>query len=55
MTLREIFNAILDHPIQFETEFDPWAIGAGVAIVLIVLIGVLLCSSHYDGDNGWHI
>jgi len=55
MTLREIFNAILDYPIQFEFDFNPWDFGAGVVIVLIVLIGILLCSSPYSGDNGWHI
>ena len=36
MTLREIFNSILDHNIEF--ELDPWALLIGVAFSVGVLL-----------------
>lgn len=35
MTLREIFNSILDHPIEF--ELNPWGLAAGVAISIATI------------------
>lgn len=37
MTLREIFNAILDHPIQFESELNPWALAVGATVSIAVM------------------
>lgn len=54
MTLREIFNSILDHPIQFEL-YNSWTVTAwvGLGVAILLVIYVFVC--HYDGDNGWHI
>lgn len=53
VTLREIFNAILDYPIRLN-EFDFEHFMAGAVITIAVLVVVYMWFNHYDGDNGWH-
>ena len=38
MTLREIFNSILDHPIQFEFNPNPWGVVIGIVIGAFVWV-----------------
>ena len=37
MTLREIFNSILDYQLNFQYEVNPWAVLAWIAVSVATL------------------
>ena len=51
MTLREIFNAILDYSLQFNFELNPWAMLFGFVVALVVIVGLNMWL-YYDKHNG---
>ena len=51
MTLRELFNYILDYPLQFNSELNPWALIFGVFVAIVVLAGLNVWF-YYDKHNG---
>jgi hypothetical protein len=56
MTLREILNAILDHPIVFEFQYDPWQVFIGILLaVFFILLFACLVTGKFGNDGGWWV
>ena len=51
MTLREIFNYILD----YQWHFSHWQFWMGVLIPIVFILAVFFLVEKYTDDNGWYI